>query len=112
MSNGVEARESTLQAVQADQHQMQEQLRDLSQVVTRIEEHLLGSPRVQMMSAAQAQEEKLATGPAPQGLLQAAPPAQGALPQMCELGRMNSNAVGDIAARMQSISRLLGVHNE
>jgi len=110
---GAEAatRESTLQAVQQDQGQMQDQLRDLTQIITRIEEWLLGGPHVQMMSAAQAQQEGLVTGPAPQGLLHPNPPPSGILPQMCEMGRLNSAAVSDIYSRLQQISRLLGIHD-
>lgn len=115
MSNGMGAdaatREATLDAVHSDQQGMQDQLRDLTQIVTRIEEHLLGGPRVQMMSQAQLQKEASAPpGPAPQGLLQANPPPQGILPQMCEMGLHNSHAVSDLQERLSNVSRLLGIH--
>ena len=117
MSNGAEpAREATLQAVQADQHQLQDQLRDLTQVIQRIEEHLMGGPSVQMAGAAAAQAKAgLGPGqvvPLQTGLLEhAQPPMPGMLPQMCELGMLNASAVRDIAARLQQISRLLGIHD-
>jgi hypothetical protein len=105
-----EAREATLQAVNADQLQLQDQLRDLIQVVTRIEEHLMGAPQVQMAGAAAAQE-RATLGPGNivpmQGLDR--PPMPGMLPQMCELGMNNSSAVRDVATRLQHVSRLLGV---
>ncbi len=113
MSNGEAARESTLEAVNADQLQLQDQLRDLSEVVTRIEQHLMGSPQTQMLSAA-AQQERVALGPGAvmpvQGLSER-PPLPGMLPQMCELGMNNSSTVRDIATRIQHVSRLLGVPN-
>ncbi len=112
MSNGAEAREATLLAVQSDQHQLQDQLRDLSNMVTRIEEQLMGAPMTQMAGAAAAQE-RATLGPGAvmpaQGLHVDRPPMPGMLPQMCELGMNNSSAVRDIATRLQQVSRLLGV---
>jgi hypothetical protein len=108
----MEAREATLQAVNSDQLQLQDQLRDLSQIVTRIEEHLMGGPQVQMAGAAAAQA-KATLGPGQvvplQGLER--PPMPGMLPQMCELGMNNSSTVRDVATRLQHVSRLLGVHD-
>ena len=112
MSNGVEAREATLEAVNSDQLQLQDQLRDLIQIVTRIEEHLMGAPTQQMAGAAAAQE-RATLGPGNimpvQGLDR--PPMPGMLPQMCEMGMNNSSAVRDIATRLQHVSRLLGVRD-
>ena len=112
MSNGAEpAREATLSAVQSDQHQLADQLRDLSNLVTRIEEQLMGAPMTQMAGAGAAQE-RATLGPRNmttplQGLER--PPIPGMLPQMCELGMNNSSAVRDVATRLQQVSRLLGV---
>lgn len=113
MSNGAmaEAREATLQAVQSDQHQLQDQLRDLSNMVQRIEQQLMGGPQTAMAGAAEAQA-RATLGPGTmtsplQGLER--PPMPGMLPQMCELGMNNSSAVRDIATRLQQVSRLLGV---
>ena len=112
MSNGVEAREATLQAVQSDQHQLQDQLRDLIEIVTRIEHHLMGAPQVAMAGAAAAQE-RASLGPGPVMPLQGLdrPPMPGMLPQLCELGMNNSSAVRDVATRLQHVSRLLGVQD-
>lgn len=116
MSNGAEAREATLEAVQSDQHQLADQLRDLSNMLSRIEEQLMGGPTTKMASAA-ALQERATLGPGqvmPQGgLLQPdRPPMPGMLPQMCELGMNNSSAVRDVATRLQHVSRLLGVPNQ
>ena len=113
MSNGVEAREATLHAVQQDQHQLQDQLRDLIEIVTRIEHHLMGAPQTAMAGAAAAQQ-RATLGPGNmtsplQGLER--PPMPGMLPQMCELGMNNSSAVRDVATRLQHVSRLLGVQD-
>jgi hypothetical protein len=111
MSNGAEAREATLSAVQSDQHQLADQLRDLSNMVSRIEEQLMGGPMTQMAGAAAAQE-RATLGPGNVMPLQAGvdrPPMPGMLPQMCELGMNNSSAVRDIATRLQQVSRLLGI---
>ena len=110
MSSSPEAREATLQAVQSDQHQLADQLRDLSQIVQRIEEQLMGGPQVAMAGAAAAQQHAT-LGPGNivpvQGLER--PPMPGMLPQMCELGMNNSSTVRDVATRLQQIARLLGV---
>jgi len=112
MSNGAEAREATLQAVQSDQHQLQDQLRDLSNMVSRIEEQLMGGPMTQMAGAAAAQE-RATLGPGNIMPVQGVdrPPMPGMLPQMCELGMNNSSTVRDIATRLQQVSRLLGVQD-
>ena len=112
---GGPAREATLEAVHADQMQMQDQLRELSDLLTRTEQHLMGGPHAQMIGAAAAQE-KASLGIAPPlgqgGLLQPPqPPMPGLLPQMCELGLNNSHAVSDMQSRLSQVSRLLGVAN-
>ena len=108
----MEAREATLSAVQSDQHQLADQLRDLSDAVTRIEQHLMGAPMTQMAGAAAAQE-RATLGPGNimpvQGLDR--PPMPGMLPQMCEVGMNNSSTVRDVATRLQHVSRLLGVQD-
>jgi len=107
------SREATLDAVHSDQLALLDQLRELGNIITQIEEHLLGSPRVQMMSAADAQAKaSIAPGqliPA-QGLDVPIAP-QGMLPQMCELGLNNSKSVTGMRSQLTSISRLLGVPN-
>lgn len=110
MSNGPEAtaREATLEAVHSDQLGLQDSLRDLSNILTRIEEHLMGAPHTQMIGAAAAQE-KASLGPGQ--LLPTQPPMPGMLPQMCELGLNNSHAVNDMQSRLSNVSRLLGVPN-
>lgn len=110
MSNGAEAREATLQAVQSDQHQLADQLRDLSNMVSRIEEQLMGGPMTQMAGAAAQQQAALGTGLA-MPIQADRPPMPGMLPQMCELGMNNSSAVRDVATRLQHVSRLLGVQD-
>ena len=110
MSNGADtaSREATLEAVHSDQMAMQDQLRELSQILTRIEEHLMGGPTQQMAGAAAAQA-KATLGPGQ--LLPAQPQMPGMLPQMCELGMNNSHTVNDVQSRLSNVSRLLGVPN-
>jgi len=117
MSNGPEvaSREATLEAVHSDQMGLQDQLRDLSNILTRIEEHLHGAPLVAMAGAAQAQREA-SLGPGQmmpaQGLAGTIPnQPRGMLPTMCELGLNNSHVVNDLQSRLNNISRLLGVVN-
>ena len=114
MSNGAEAREATLEAVNSDQLQLQDQLRDLSQMLSRIEHHLMGGPTVQMAGAAAAQAQATlgpGTMTTPLQGQENRPPMPGLLPQMCELGMLNSSTVRDVATRLQNVSRLLGVHD-
>ncbi len=106
------AREATLDAVHSDQMGLQEQLRDLSNLMTRIEEHLLGGPQVQMLGAAAAQA-KATLGPGqvmPTPTLDA-PTARGLLPQMCDLGVSNAHAVTEMQGRLANVSRLLSLPN-
>lgn len=114
MSNGAEAREATLEAVHSDQLGMQDQLRDLGNILTRIEEHLMGGPHVHMAGAvsAQVQAQGLGGGPAGAPLQPMEQPRMpGMLPQMCELGLNNSHLVSDMQSRLAHVSRLLGVPN-
>jgi hypothetical protein len=113
--NGTEAREATLEAIHSDQLGLVDQLRDLSNILTRIEEHLMGGPSMQMAGAAAAQA-KASIGPGQVvplqgGLISPQPPMPGMLPQMCELGLNNSHTVNDMQSRLANISRLLGVPN-
>lgn len=107
------ARDATLEAVHSDQLRLQEQLRELSETLTQIEQHLLGGPTMQMISAAQAQESGLATRPNPlggaPGTIGAALPPPGKLPQMCELGVSNSQVVSDMYGRLTNLTAVLGV---
>ncbi len=114
MSNGADAasREATLDAVHSDQMGLQDQLRDLSNILTRIEEHLHGAPQVQMMAAAAEQERATLGNPPAQGFAGTIPnPPRGMLPTMCELGLNNSHVVNDLQSRLNNVSRLLGVVN-
>lgn len=113
MSNGAEvaSREATLEAVHSDQMGLQDQLRDLSNILTRIEEHLHGAPLVAMAGVAAAQRDAT-LGPGAQGLAGTIPnQPRGMLPTMCELGLNNSHVVNDLQSRLNNISRLLGVVN-
>ena len=113
MSNGAEAasREATLEAVHSDQLGLQDQLRDLTNILTRIEEHLHGAPLVAMGAAAAQQQASIGGQPA-QGLVGTIPnPPRGMLPTMCELGLSNSHVVNDLQSRLANVSRLLGVPN-
>lgn len=113
MSNGadVASREATLDAVHSDQMGLQDQLRDLSNILTRIEEHLHGAPLVAAGVAAQQEQATLGNPPA-QGLVGTIPsPPRGMLPTMCELGLNNSHVVNDLQSRLNNVSRLLGVIN-
>ncbi len=113
MSGSEAARDATLEAVHSDQLRLQEQLRELSETLTQIEQHLMGGPTMQMISAAQAQTVALdprpgaALGAAP-GTIAAALPPPGKLPQMCELGNQNSQVVSDMYGRLTNLSGLLG----
>jgi hypothetical protein len=110
------AREATLEAVHSDQLRLQEQLEELGGVLTRIEQHLMGGPQLQMIGAAQAQAAALdvrpgaALGVGP-GTIAAALPPPGKLPQMCELGVNNSQKVSDMFSRLTHLTGLLGVPN-
>ena len=100
-------REATLEAVHSDQLRLQEQLKELSDMLTRLEQHLMGGPQVQMLGAAAAQEAALGTLPTDRGPISAALP--GKLPQMCELGTANSQVVSDMYGRLTHLTGLLGV---
>lgn len=117
MSNGEggAVRETTLEAVHSDQLSLQDQLRDLSNVLTRIEEHLIGGPKVQMRIAAGAQEAALKNPLDNPALGQAAgilAPSPGKLPQMCELGVNNSQIASDLHSRLTHLTGILGVPNQ
>lgn len=107
------ARDATLEAVHSDQLRLQEQLRELSETLTQIEQHLMGGPTMQMISAAQAQGAALDVRPNPlggaPGTIAAALPPPGKLPQMCELGVSNSQVVSDMYGRLTHLTGILGV---
>jgi hypothetical protein len=114
MSNGEggATREATLEAVHSDQLRLQEQLKELSDVLTRLEQHLMGGPQVQMLGqAAAAQSAALSPLPgavlAERGPISAAIP--GKLPQMCELGTSNSQVVSDMYGRLTHLTGILSV---
>ena len=113
MSNGEglgPQREATLDAVHSDQLGLSEQLRTLSEMFSRIEEHLLGSEHANILSAAQAKASitpgKIMPAPALD-----VPELRGLLPQMCDLGISNAQIVIELQGRVTSISHLLSVPN-
>ena len=77
------SREATLDAVHSDQLGLSEQLRTLSEMLTRIEEHLLGGAHMQMLGVAAAQAKATVS---PGGIMPAptldAPTQKGLLLQM------------------------------
>ncbi len=110
------SREATLDAVHSDQLGLSEQLRTLSEMLTKIEEHLLGGEHMKMLSVAAAQSKATlgAEGLMPgQAVMPAptldAPTHKGLLLQMCDLGTNNAQSVLDMQRRLSSISRLLSV---
>jgi len=87
-------RESTLDAIRQDQHQLRDSLSECIAVADSIVTHLQGDHNLKAMAAEAPQEAR----PSPPGMLG----------QMCEQGQDNQASLNRVMSTLQSISHLTG----